>query len=214
MKNCPLLIGCFQDFQWYYSIFAREVLVMSVCTLKRYHRRRNSHQVVVHQTQTETRMHSSRMRTTPLLTVFCSIWGGGLPKPPGSRPLSWSCDQWCMLGSHPPLSPVNRMTYRCKNITLPKTSFASGKYSVMLGSSSEVQNRGISHSAKWLHVDDPTRQRTGPKNVNLFIYSTIKVNILFLLLSTKKKMWEPLYHPHILLFAIVSQQVSRNHTIK
>ena len=30
----------------------------------------------------------------------------------------------CMLGYHP--SPVNRMTDRCKNITLPQTLFAGG----------------------------------------------------------------------------------------
>ena len=35
-----------------------------------------------------------------------------------------SCDQWCMLGSQPP--PMNRMTHRSKNITLPQTSFAGG----------------------------------------------------------------------------------------
>ena len=31
-----------------------------------------------------------------------------------------------MLGYHIP--PVNRMTNRCKNITLPQTSFAGGNY--------------------------------------------------------------------------------------
>ena len=34
----------------------------------------------------------------------------------------------CMLGyTHAPPPPVNRMTNRCKNITLPQTSFAGGK---------------------------------------------------------------------------------------
>ena len=34
----------------------------------------------------------------------------------------------CMLGYHPtPPPPVNRMTNRCKNITLPQASFAGGK---------------------------------------------------------------------------------------
>ena len=41
--------------------------------------------------------------------------------PLGQRPLSLpppqSCNLWCMLGQRPPL---NRMTHRCKNITLPQ----------------------------------------------------------------------------------------------
>ena len=36
---------------------------------------------------------------------------------PGQRP-PWSCGLWCMPGQRPP--PVNRMTHRCKNITLPQ----------------------------------------------------------------------------------------------
>ena len=32
----------------------------------------------------------------------------------------------CLSGRPPP--PVTRMTDRCKNITLPQTSFAGGKY--------------------------------------------------------------------------------------
>ena len=31
-----------------------------------------------------------------------------------------------------PLLPVNRMTHRCKNITLPQTSFAGGKNSFVI----------------------------------------------------------------------------------
>ena len=60
-----------------------------------------------------TRMHSSRMRT-----ARSSSRPGGVSTrhPPGSRPHP---EQAC-----PP--PVNRMTDRCKNITLPQTSFAGG----------------------------------------------------------------------------------------
>ena len=83
------------------------------------------------------------MRTTRLLTVSYSIHGGSgqppwmqtpvdadCPPPDADHTLPWmqtpwSCDLWCMLGSQPP-PPVNRMTDRCKNITLPQTSFASG----------------------------------------------------------------------------------------
>ena len=59
-----------------------------------------------------TRMHSSKIRTARSLTVSRSIQWGGLdadPLPCGCRP------------------PVNRMTHRCKNITLPQTSFAGGR---------------------------------------------------------------------------------------
>ena len=63
-----------------------------------------------------TRMHSSRMRTARLFpispTMHCS---GGVPGP-GGVPAQ-------VL---PPPSPMNRMTDRCKNITLPQTSFAGG----------------------------------------------------------------------------------------
>ena len=65
-------------------------------------------------------MHSSRVHTTHLLTVSHSAGGGGVRQtPPGCRP-PWSCDLWCMLGNQPPL--VNRITDRCKNITLSQTS--------------------------------------------------------------------------------------------
>ena len=80
------------------------------------------------------------MRTVRLLTVSHCIpcISGGLLNPPppqadrgevcpsGCRPL---CYLWCMLWSQP-LHPVNRMTDRCKNITLLQTSFAGGKYHV------------------------------------------------------------------------------------
>ena len=87
---------------------------------------------------TWTRMHSSRMRTARLLTVSqhalpgvylargstCPggcISAGGVP--------AWAavctCPEGCTCPGTPP--PVNRMTDRCKNITLPQTSFAGGK---------------------------------------------------------------------------------------
>ena len=68
-------------------------------------------------------MHSSRMRTARALTIG---WGGvpargGIPAwgvyLPGGLPA-----QGCTCPGTPP--PVNRMTDRCKNITLPQTSFA------------------------------------------------------------------------------------------
>ena len=82
------------------------------------------------------------MLTAHLLTVSRSIqWGREVsahppmqtpqrqipcPLPEMQTPLDAdplrSFDLWCMLGSHPP----NRMTNRCKNITLPQTSFAGG----------------------------------------------------------------------------------------
>ena len=40
---------------------------------------------------------------------------------------TWSREGYLVRYSPP---PVNRMTNRCKNITLPQTSFAGGKYSI------------------------------------------------------------------------------------
>ena len=65
-----------------------------------------------------------RIRLSRSVPCVC---GTGYPPPP-PHPIqtdpTWSCDLWCMLGSHP---PVDRMTDRWKNITLPQTSFADGK---------------------------------------------------------------------------------------
>ena len=78
-------------------------------------------------------MHSSWMRTARLLTVSRSIRREGC--------LPWGLSAWggvcqergCLLGGasqhamgQTPL-PVNSITDRCKNITLPQTSFAGGK---------------------------------------------------------------------------------------
>ena len=75
---------------------------------------------------TETRMHSSRMRTVHLLTISCSVGGGGVVHLHGCRP---SRMRILPLDSDPPL--VNRMTDRCKNITLPQTLFAGGNNTKM-----------------------------------------------------------------------------------
>ena len=54
--------------------------------------------------------------------------GVGLETPPQLSPWVWAWrpPMQGMLGYHLPLHPVNRMTDRCKNITLPQTSFAGG----------------------------------------------------------------------------------------
>ena len=89
-----------------------------------------------------TRKNSSRMRTSRLLTVSHSIpciSGVCAQLPPGCRPPSPSCRPspldadppghvTGMYGGKPPPPAVNRMTHRCKNITLPQTSFAGGNY--------------------------------------------------------------------------------------
>ena len=84
-------------------------------------------------------MHSSRMRTVRLLTVSVvlgavCIWGEGWADPSGCRPPFLldaeppghvTCDA-CREANYP--SPVDRMRGTCKNITLPQTLFAGGKY--------------------------------------------------------------------------------------
>ena len=101
-------------------------------------------------------MHSSRMRTARLLTVSgealpnpgggVSIQGGsakpgggvdptlggsasrgGLPG--GLHPEGVCIGGSASRGSAQPPRFVYRMTHRCKNITLPRTSFAGGKNS-------------------------------------------------------------------------------------
>ena len=56
-----------------------------------------------------------------------SVSRGGLPRGicPNPRSEYWAVGQT-------PLRPVNRMAHRCKNITLPQTSFVGGKYALYL----------------------------------------------------------------------------------
>ena len=76
-----------------------------------------------------TRLHSSRMRTARTLTIspsmLCTRGGGATSQGCLGRGASRGVSSW---GVPPPggLPPVNRMTNRCKNITLPQTSFAGG----------------------------------------------------------------------------------------
>ena len=76
-------------------------------------------------------MHTARLLTVSR-SIPCTSGGRGFcptPLDADSLPLDanpldadltrcrppWSCDLWCMLGSHPP--PLNRMTHKCKNRT-------------------------------------------------------------------------------------------------
>ena len=73
-------------------------------------------------------MYSSRRRTARSLTISRSIqWGSAQPPLDPDPP---SRMQTPHPGCRPPYpgcrTPVNRMTHRCKNITLPQTSFAGG----------------------------------------------------------------------------------------
>ena len=86
------------------------------------------------------------MRTARALTVSASIlyvggcawsgggWGRGSMAPGGC--MVWG-DRVVVVSQHalrhtPP--PVNRMTNRCKNITLPQTSFADGNSFIIVQS--------------------------------------------------------------------------------
>ena len=69
---------------------------------------------------------------------------GVYPTPGGLHPEGF-VQPWGVL--HPggklgrPLPPMNRMTYKCKNITLPQTSFAGGKNWLSLSVGESLQNR-------------------------------------------------------------------------
>ena len=67
---------------------------------------------------TQTRMHSSTMRTGRSLIVCCSLLpgGGGVCLVPGGGFLP------AQGGVCPETPPVNRITHTCKNITLATTS--------------------------------------------------------------------------------------------
>ena len=80
------------------------------------------------------------MHTAHLLPVSPSMHcaGGGCLLPGGFNCL-WSGgylplvgEGWFILACNVAEPPVNRMTDRCKNITLPQTSFAGGKYCELL----------------------------------------------------------------------------------
>ena len=82
-------------------------------------------------------MHSNRMRTVRLLTVSHALEG----YLPGSGVPARGCTcQGGVPAQGVPaqgvpaqvLPPVNRITDRCKNITLPQTSFAGGNYNFLL----------------------------------------------------------------------------------
>ena len=80
-----------------------------------------------------TRMHSSRIRTGRSLTVCrsllpgggCLLWGVSAPGGV-SAPRGWSASVHAGIPHTPPTReqtpPMNRMTNRCKNITLATTS--------------------------------------------------------------------------------------------
>ena len=72
-------------------------------------------------------MHSSRMRTARLLTVSQHALLGGVPARGVYLTGGVPAQGGYLLGGVPAQVPVNRMTDRCKNITLPLTSFAGGK---------------------------------------------------------------------------------------
>ena len=88
-------------------------------------------------------MHSSGIRTARSLTISRSIqWAGGLPNyprcrlswmqtplPEAGRPLSWrqTPPEADPFGCRP---PMNRMTHRCENITLPQILFAGGNKTI------------------------------------------------------------------------------------
>ena len=71
-------------------------------------------------------MHTARSLTVSP-SMHCS---GGVPAPGGGGGGMIACTE------ADPLPPVNRMKDRCKNITLPQTSFAGDKYGPHVGNNS------------------------------------------------------------------------------
>ena len=68
-------------------------------------------------------LHPGGCPTSEKICIQGALHLGGLPNPRGSASRGV-----CIQGGWgDPLPPVNRMTHKCKNITLPQTSFVGGK---------------------------------------------------------------------------------------
>ena len=102
------------------------------------------------------------MRTVRLLPVSPSMHcaGGGVcsqggVSAPGGSVCSWGCllPGGCIPACNgaDPLPPVNRMTDRCKNITLPQTSFAGGNKTVPLQLIAEIKYNASMDHLSYLH---------------------------------------------------------------
>ena len=107
----------------------------------------------------ETRMHSSRMRTACLLTVPQHALPGGVPAQGVYLPRG--------VPAQVLLSPVNRMTDSCKNITLPQTSFAGGKYYLAATSLRTV----IISLQLWIAGTSSTNQNANYTKQEIFVYN-------------------------------------------
>ena len=75
-------------------------------------------------------------------------------------PGSWSCDLWCMLGSHPPPPPWTEW-HTGVNHYLPATSFAGGDYWKALNYSDGKQRKSATENAEvyswawwWLYEEN------------------------------------------------------------
>ena len=106
-----------------------------------------------------TRMHSSRMRTARLLPVSPSMHcsQGGTPDPRGC---TWSRGVYLVGGGGTwpgTPSPVDRMTYTCKNITF--ANFVSG--------------RKLSKVLKFICVSGNAQYKNVKNNRNAFTFSKL-----------------------------------------
>ena len=86
-------------------------------------------------------MHSSRMLTVSQHALLGMYLPGGVYLPRGRTCPGVGCVP--AQGGVPEevLPPVNRMTDRCKNITLPKTSFAGGKKLLLVHSQCRLRRK-------------------------------------------------------------------------
>ena len=141
-------------------------------------------------------MHSSRIRIARSLTVSRRI-PTHAPPPDSHAPCNHAHPHATMHTPRnhahlpqpctPPPPPVNRTTYRCKNITLPQTSFEGGKkwvhnpfLSIMVN-----HNRVINRRCEWTII------LSRPYYVNLSLFVTFERNFS-IKLKQSKLLWSDL----------------------
>ena len=152
-------------------------------------------------------MHSSGMSTVRLFPVSpsmhcsggyawfwsqggCLLLGGACLWSRGSAPGGWGgCllleGWWCIPACNGTDPPVNRMTDRCKNITLPQTSSGGAKYCTQVTRTQVLKYR--TDVTKTGGISGPTKRTDVLQNLKnrllflIYCHFRFSVNVLYVL---------------------------------